>query len=81
MVGGGFVCLYRGVEFTWIGVIERKNDLGECCLVARGGVEVARRLRAIFADRRVIGEWFDLSEKDVDWIVWVLGFKSADRVN
>ena len=43
----------------------------------KGGSSTESRLHRIFADRRVRGEWFDLSEKDVDWLVWLLGFQSG----
>lgn len=45
-----------------------------------GGLEVEGRLHKIMADKRIRGEWFDLSEKDIDWIVWTLGFYKPNRV-
>lgn len=43
----------------------------------KGGSDLETRLHKIFADRRFRGEWFQLSQKDVEWIVWLLGFESG----
>jgi hypothetical protein len=39
---------------------------------------VETRLHRIFSDKRVRGEWFDLSNREVDWMRFLCGFESVE---
>jgi hypothetical protein len=39
---------------------------------------IETRLHRIFADKRVRGEWFELSSREIDWMVFLCGFESIE---
>lgn len=50
-----------------------------CC--HEGSLDDERRIHSRFAEQRMRGEWFEMSEdlfKHISWIVWATGVECAD---